>query len=406
MASRPTLLFLSHCLPYPPHAGVLNRAFHLARELARDWDIRMVACYRRNHHPDDAARAAAQEGLRGIVAMAGDPVAISAEWSTARRVWDHLRSVVRGRAYTWYEYRSPGFARALHAALTAAPAPDLVHLESLDLHGYLDQLPPGVPVACTHHNIESELLRARSGAVRSVLTARYLRHQAGLVEAVERRLTPRLALNVVVSDADAGRLHALAPEARVVVVPNGVDTDRLRPAPETEERDGRVVFVGPTYAFQNRDAVDYLVSDIWPRVLAARPGATLELVGRGPAADLDRYARVPGVIVAGHVADLGAALARAQCAVAPIRVGGGTRLKILDGWAAGRAVVSTAVGCEGLRALDGENLLVRDRPEEFAEGVVRILTDAVLRRRLGRAARDTAERFYGWPALGAGLRQA
>lgn len=403
MPARARLLFLSQSLPYPPHAGVAARTFHVLRALAGDFDIRLVAFFRRNHHPDAAARAQAVRALREIVADVAEPAPIGAEHSAGRKVWDHLRSVVTARAYTHYLYESRAFAERLQAAW-ADGAPDLVHLDSLDLHRYLPEL-PRAPVACTHHNVESHLLRLLARRLRPAALRPYVHLEARRLAALERAWSPRFAANVMTSDRDAERLRAIAPAARTVVVPNGVDTDYFRPA-SAPAVDGRVVFVGPTYSFPNRDAVEFLLAEIWPRVRALVPRASLRLIGRGAPSDLARYERAPGVGAPGWVADVRPEFAAAACAVVPIRIGGGTRLKILDAWAMGKAVVSTSVGCEGLAVEDGGNILVRDDPHEFAAAVAAVLRDGALRRRLEAGGRHTAVEDYAWPAIGRRIRSA
>jgi glycosyltransferase involved in cell wall biosynthesis len=189
-----------------------------------------------------------------------------------------------------------------------------------------------------------------------------------------------------------------------VVVPNGVDTTYFSPARDVATIAGRVVFVGAN-TFPNRDAVDYLRRDVWRSVRRSCPTASLHLVGAcAPRAAVDHAGS--DITALGHVADIRPHLARAACCVAPLRVGGGTRLKILDAWAMGIAVVSTSLGCEGLDVIDGENIIVRDDPESFAAAVAEVLRSPTLRARLGANGRATVEQFYGWDAVGRRLRDA
>jgi glycosyltransferase involved in cell wall biosynthesis len=141
-------------------------------------------------------------------------------------------------------------------------------------------------------------------------------------------------------------------------------------------------------------------------VLRAVPHASLHLLGKNSAEDRARFSNHPAVTCNGYVPDIRPPFAEAACSVVPIRVGGGTRLKILDAWAMGKAVVSTTVGCEGLAARDGENILVRDEPAAFADAVVRVLTEPDLRVRLEANARRTAEACYAWPIVGQVLRDS
>ena len=282
--------------------------------------------------------------------------------------------------------------------------PDLVHVEGRDLHRSLRNL-PSVPIACTHQDIESDLLRRRAHRLTNIAARHYFLLQADRVERLERELCPQFALNVMMSEVDARKLRALAPGAVTVVVPNGTDTDYFQPN-GTTPLPGRVTFVGPTASHPNRDALEFLLQDIWPQVLAVDRAASLQLIGRSTPADQARYSLEPGVNAVGHVADLRPLLAEAACCVVPTRIGGGTRLKILDAWAMGKAVVSTSIGCEGLDAVDGENILIRDTPAAFAAAVLAVLGNAQLRERLERNGRRTATQSYSWNSVGQHLRAA
>jgi glycosyltransferase involved in cell wall biosynthesis len=403
MAPRPRLLFLAQCLPYPPHSGVAVRTFNVLRQLQEAYDIDLVTFYRINHQPDQSARNSSCAKLRSVAEFVAEPSPIPNEHSLARKLGDHIRSVVSGRSYTYYEYDSRAFGRRLRHALRAR-APDLVHLDSLDLHRWLPEL-PRVPITCTHHDIDSELLRLRARRLNQPIGRNYLRLQAARSERVMRQLCPGFAVNVMMSEVDAGRLRAIAGSVATLVVPNGTDTEYFRPN-GTKSVAGRVAFVGPTHSFPNRDAVDFLVQEIWPRIHAADRATSLRLIGRNAPGDQARYAAEAGVIPLGHVADVRPALAEASCCVVPIRVGGGTRLKILDAWAMGKAVVSTSLGCEGLDAVDGDNILIRDTPMAMADGVAQVLGDRQLRTRLEQNARRTALETYSWRIVGSRMRAA
>ena len=403
VAARPRLLFLSHCLPYPPHSGVATRTYNILRQLHVAYDVDLVAFSRMSHQPDGDARDAASRALRGTAAYVAEPTPIPNERSTPRKLWDHLRSVVSGRAYTYYEYDSRAFADRLSAVLRAR-MPDLVHLDSLDLHRWLPLL-PRVPITCTHHDIDSELLRRRAQRLDGAVLRRYLLLQVGRLERLERQVCPHVALNLMMSEVDARILRALAPGAATMVVPNGTDPVYFQPN-GTRPLAGRVVFVGPTHSHPNRDAVELLLQEIWPRIRAADGAASLRLIGGNAPADRARYDAAPGVAALGTLPDIRPALAEASCCVVPIRIGGGTRLKILDAWAMGKAVVSTSIGCEGLEVTDGEDILIHDAPDAIADAVLQVLHDGGLRSRLERNGRRLAVERYSWDLIGRRLRAA
>lgn len=275
---------------------------------------------------------------------------------------------------------------------------DLVHVDSIDLVTYLPVLGT-IPFALAHHNVESRLLFRRAAWEGSVRRA-YMRYQARLIERVEREWCRRAAVNVVVSQEDASELEQTAPGVNVVVIPNGVDTTSFRPL--NVGRSEGLVFVGTYSWFPNADGMEYFAREILPAVRLARPDIRVRWIGKIPEAEANRF-QAMGIEAVGYVSDIRPVMAEAQCAIVPLRTGGGTRLKILDAWALGKAVVSTTVGAEGLNASDGQNILLADTPGDFASAILRVLADEDLRRRLETGGRETAVRNYDWDIVGADL---
>src|SRR2546426_7043493 len=229
-----------------------------------------------------------------------------------------------------------------------------------------------IPVVCVHHNVESALLQRRAAIERSEWRSAYLRYQSRLTEELERRWCERVALNVAVSEQDRATLKRIAPAARVAVVPNGVDIEEFQP---DRTRGNGVAFVGGTNWFPNRDALDFFCDEILPQVRAARTGVHVRWIGSASTEQRRYYFERYGVEVTGYVADVRPYMREAACHIVPLRAGGGTRLKILNSWAMGKAVVSTSVGCEGLAAEAGENILIRDDPTDFANAILAVLDD-------------------------------
>jgi len=392
---KPRLLFLCQTLPYPPDSGVAIRSYHLIRLLSRVFDVTALCFYRRKGGlaPADPAPALAVLGQFARV----EAFPLPQEHSAVRLAWDHVRSVARNRVYSAFTYQSRPFAVRLRQLLGARRF-DLVHVDSIVLSHYFPLL-AGLPVVCGHHNVESALLRRRASAEHGWRGA-YLSFQARLMEREERRWCEACTLNVTVSDEDRAQLETLVPGARCAVVPNGVDTTQFRP--NAGSGDG-LVCVGEIGWFPNHDALRYLCEDILPLVRAAGHEVPVRWVGRAPEATCREYGQRHGVELTGYVADIRPLVGDAACYVVPLRVGGGTRVKILDAWAMGKAVVSTSIGCEGLAAEDGQNILIRDDPERFAHAVCAVLRNGALQQRLGAEGRRTVERLYDWEGLGEAL---
>ena len=401
---RPSVLFLSQALPYPADSGGKQRTFHVLRELEKGFRVHLLAFHRRHHQADPQAVADARAALGEVVTHVYRPVSIPSEWSKATRGWDHLRSVISGRAYSYYQYAGRRFEAAFRHALDHSK-PKVIHFDSIDFHRWFREGTEAVQT-CTHHDIESDLLARRARTHGNPALSRYVTLQARRMRKVEEAYAPRFHLNLTMSPVDTQRLRSIAPDAPVLEVPNAVSLEDFLLDPATSEEPDTVVFVGPTYLFANRDAVEYLLGDIWPGVREAHPTARLLLVGRNASGEPERFARIPGVEPLGRVPDVRPVLRRAACSVIPIRVGGGTRIKLLESWAMGRAVVTTSLGAEGLSAEDGVNAMIRDDPRGFAEAVAQVLKDAAKRRALGRAGRRTVETAYSWERVGERLRAA
>jgi glycosyltransferase involved in cell wall biosynthesis len=395
LTRRPRLLFLCQTLPYPPDGGVWIRTYHVLRLLAREFDVTAL-CFERARTSAHGPARDVIDGREGLSPLAAVEVfALPHKHSRARFAWDHLRSAMFGRVYTRYVYDSRPFHSRLIELLRLRDFA-LVHVDSLDLARYLPAC-RDLPVVCVHHDIESNLLRRRAALDRHMWRRAYFRYQAGLMNAVERQHCECLALNVTCSEHDRALLLKAAPRARVVVVPNGVDMDAFQPV---DGGGAGVAFVGGTTPFPNRDALDFFCDEILPRLRAAGAPGPMRWIGSASPDEQRTYLDRHGIDLTGYVDDVRPAMGAAACHVVPLRTGGGTRLKILNAWAMGKAVVSTSVGCEGLAAVDGDNILIRDSPGEFADAVLRVLGNPQLQRDLGTRGRATAERLYSWDTIG------
>jgi glycosyltransferase involved in cell wall biosynthesis len=201
-------------------------------------------------------------------------------------------------------------------------------------------------------------------------------------------------LVLVTSEADRQRVLDLSPRARVAVYPNAIP---LRDVPQVVDEEV-VAFSGNLEYHPNVNAVRYFHKSVWPALREAFPSLRWRLIGKNEFAVRDLVAGDPRIELTGPVEDAVEELARARVVVVPLLAGSGTRIKILEAWAAGRCVVSTPIGAEGLPARDGENIRIVQGPGPMAEAVLELLADVALRARLGRAGRATYEAGFCWPA--------
>jgi glycosyltransferase involved in cell wall biosynthesis len=223
-------------------------------------------------------------------------------------------------------------------------------------------------------------------------------HQARLLERMEPMVHRQYDLTTFCSDLERDHARKSAPEAALFTSPNGVDCDYFAPI-EVPEEPYTMVYSASMDAIQNSDSAVYFVRTILPLIRRRCPQSRLYLVGRQPPPSVQALAS-DHVTVTGFVDDVRPYIARAAVYIVPTRIGGGTRLKILEAMSMGKAIVSTRVGAEGIDCADGSDIVLADSPEMFAEAVVRLFDSIEERRRLGEAGRRRALNQYDWAATG------
>jgi glycosyltransferase involved in cell wall biosynthesis len=248
---------------------------------------------------------------------------------------------------------------------------DIVQIESTQMTCF--RLRTDARVVLDEHNVEYELLRRMHQGESSPIRRAHQRLEERKVRRFERLLWRRVDGVAVPSRREELIVRRDAPGTPTAVVPNSVDLEYFSPGRD-EPEDGQIVFTGLLTYRPNLDAALHLVDDILPRVRERHSGASLTIVGGGHGSDLDALRR-PGVTVTGWVTDVRPYLRRASVVVAPLRIGSGTRLKVVEGLAMAKPMVSTTVGCEGIDVHSGEHLLVADAPDDFADAVVLLLRD-------------------------------
>lgn len=247
------------------------------------------------------------------------------------------------------------------------------------------------------HNVETMIWKRHFEVERNPLWKLVAGIEYAKMKRFEAKLARRFDHILTVSEVDRDVFQRFVPPERISVLPTGVDLEYFRPAP-VFETDGLVIFVGSMDWRPNEDAILYFAREIFPEIARAYPQAKLRVVGRDPTSQIQRLTQFNSrVEVTGRVPDTRPHMAAAAVHVVPLRIGGGTRLKIYEAMAMGKAVVSTQVGAEGLPVKDGEHLLLADSPEKFSSAVIRLLGNPGLRFRLGQAAREFVKSRYGWP---------
>lgn len=365
-------VFVTKFLPAPANSGGKRRSLAVLTKLRELGDV-TLCCFRESER-DDVER---------LTAMGVDVRAVP--WQPRGRVL--AEGLLKTRSMSAARFYSPALAGNVRQAVAEGADALVVAYSQLAPYGFGADVPVTV---LDLHNVESALATSYAES-RSGLKALPYRAEAEALRRLERRAARKYDVVSVVSDTDRSRLPLMPDD--VVVAPNGWDSTPA-PAPSPHKS---VAFVALMGWAPNADAAVWLARQVWPLVLAEEPEAELLLVGREPGPAVRALAG-PGIEVTGTVPDVAPYLARARVAVAPLRAGGGSRLKILEALDAARPVVATSKGVEGLEDLIGNGVSVADTAPSFARAVVELLRDPELAEKAGAVGREAVRARHSWDA--------
>ncbi len=391
------ILWLNAGLPLPLDKGGKLRTWHLMRHLARRHEVTYLSFAAPNQPRSDL------EGMREVAARVLTVPREDAPKGSLAFYVDAARYVMNPAPYAVAKYRSQAYA----AALTF-----LLRERAFDV-AVCDFLPPIVnmpaelpcPSVLFTHNVEAEIWRRHAETAGHPVRRALMHGQWTRMLAFERAALDRFDLVLTVSDADRATFERLYPATGRAyhVVPTGVDTEYFAPARGADRaraaRDRHLVFTGSMDWLPNEDGMLYFCREILPQIRQLEPGVTVSIVGRAPTPAVRRLAEARGVEVTGRVDDVRPHVAGASLSIVPLRIGGGTRLKIFEAMSMAKAVVSTTVGAEGLPVTPGRDIVIADEPARFAEAVVGLLRRPDERRQIEAAARQLVVERYDWSAV-------
>lgn len=378
----PSVLVVAPRFPLPLESGTQLRVYHTLAALAEHFDVTLVALVQDGEGADR---------VDDVEALGVDVHTVAHSRSKRATL---LRYGLTRRPYRTVKFATEPFHETVTDVLATEPF-DLAWVHFLTT---LPILPPDVdvPVVLDQHNADVRYWESfgdgspgeRAFALVNRLKLRRLREQ----------WADRLGAVLSVSDADAAATRQWA-DCPVWTVPNGVDLDRFSPSQSAAAAGPRVVFVGSLDVRMNVEAVEWFVDEAWPAVRADHPDATFHVVGRNPTRAVRDLDSRDGVCVVGGVADVVPHYDDAAVAIAPFRLGGGTKLKVLEALAMERPLVATPTGVTGIDVEDGTHALVRERTDAFAGAVSSLLGDDALRTRLGTSGREFVSAEFAWSRI-------
>jgi glycosyltransferase involved in cell wall biosynthesis len=380
---------------WPLNMGGRLRSFHTIAELAKRHRVTVLTTHGPADDPDGLA-----DNLKACERVISLPYAIP-KAGTPRFAAALLRSWLSPYPVDLWKCRIPALQRQVQGIL--ATGVDVCVADFLVAGANVSWDGP-TPTILFAHNVEYMIWKRLHSVERRAWRRALLAAEWRRMQRYEARACHLARLTVAVSEADRALLAANAPGADIRAIPTGVDLAYFHPN-GLAEKPAQLVFTGSMDWYPNEDAIMHFVDSILPELRRRVPGLAVAVVGRNPSDRLKTAGAAAGIQVTGTVAYVRPYVAEAAVYVVPLRVGGGTRLKIFEALAMGKAVVSTIVGAEGLPLVPGEHFLQADSPADFARAVVSLLRDAPRRRLLGEAGRRLVEARYSWEQVGKQFEQ-
>ncbi len=374
----------------PVNSGGRIRTYHILRQLDRRHEVTVLSYYGGSR--DEAYESEVRSHFPGAVTIY---TAARDEGPLDRSV-DYLRKLSCRAPYAVAKFTAPEVQHRL-ASWIGERRFDVVVCDFLSASLNFPQ-DLATPTVLFQHNVESVLWRRQAQVESNWPKKLVFKIEAAKMLRYEREAVRRFHHIIAVSNRDRDVMTSMTDPSRISVIPTGVDIERFRAvASDTALKRALVLFTGDMNFEPNIDGVSYFCREIWPKVLNRAPEARFRIVGRNPHRQVRKLSS-DSVEVTGTVPSVIEHMQEAQVFVVPLRMGGGTRLKVYEAMAMGKAVVSTAVGAEGLEVHDGHDILLADHPARFADAVAAFLSDPELRRRYGVAAAELAAR-YDWSVI-------
>ncbi|MFZ3339638.1 MAG: glycosyltransferase family 4 protein [Terriglobales bacterium] len=374
----------------PVENGGNIRTYHVLRYLAARHELTFYSYY--PGKPDSAYERELQRELPGSVAVCTG----KSELSGMARGLDYVAHLGTAAPYAVSRFAHDGVREQL-AGWFREERFDVAVCDFLDAAvNFPERL--NIPSVLFQHNVESEIWRRHAETAGNPLRKALYGLEFKKMLRYEQAAVRRFQHVIAVSENDRSLMTRWVDADRVTVVPTGVDLSHYALDPGPAEPAPLVTFVGAMDWEPNVDGVEYFCGEVWPAIEAEVPAAQFRIVGRNPDRRVERWAS-ESIEVTGRVPSVIEHLRESAVVIVPLRVGGGTRLKIYEAMAAGKAVVSTTVGAEGLDVHNGRDIILADDARAFSQAVIMLLRDRDLRRRYEKAAAETAA-LYDWPAIG------
>jgi sugar transferase (PEP-CTERM/EpsH1 system associated) len=383
------ILFITPDIPYPLDNGARIRTFAFIKDLSTRHDVSLISFDR---SPNDKPRKEVFENICTNLAIL--PLEKHQQRKNKRQY--QLRSLLEKRPYQYISHHSSSMQDCIDQ-VNLGHNYDIIQVEFSQMGYY--SFPTGANLILDQHNVEQEILYRtyKSG----IFSIRKLYNYAEWCKfrKDEIDICSKFSMVLTTSKRDKDNLSKELPSTSFTIIPNGVDSTYFRSKNRHPEVENLILFTGTINYYPNTDGLKYFISQIYPLIKKQNKSVKFCIAGKNPPSEIQRLAQDQSIAITGYVDDMREYFEKAAIVVVPLRIGGGSRLKILEAMAMSKAVVSTSIGAEGLEVTPGENILIENTPELLAQAVVDLINNEEKRKRIAKNARNLIEEKYDWSLI-------
>jgi len=397
------IIWISHFLLYPATGyGALQRSRNLLKELSGQNDIYLISFYRDCDLIDNNTLQKARQNLQQYCESIHF-LPHSHNNNNLKKYLTLIQSIYSRKPYSILIHNDKALLDCIKLILKKENI-DLLYSDTL---GLCEPLLPNYDLPCiiNHHNIESDMMLRRAKKENSLINQLFLRYEAFKIKLYEKKYCHMYNQNIVVSLFDKEILLSINQASTVEVIENGVDCNYFK-FHLRKKLSNKIIFTGGLNWYPNVEGMLYFCKDIWPLLIKAIPGVTLNIIGKSPPEKLLKVvSKFNNIATTGFVPDLREYMKDASIFICPILDGGGTRLKILDAMAQGIPIVSSSLGCEGIDVVDGENIYIANHPKEYVEKIKILINSLDEQNRIAKNAYHLIKSNYSYQVIGAKFNQ-
>ena len=389
--NKKKILFVSARLPYPMTEGHQIRTFGVLSQLAKDFDVHLYSLLRSSEVlPTDNELSSLCSSISGFPLKFG----------LVHNLRAAIDSLGGSKPLMITRYISPSLKKQFEKKI-AEIQPDIIHFDLLTLSGLIGVVPKDIPIVLNEHNIESDLIKQKYLSQPTGLFKLILKRETKLLERFEINSCNQSNVVLACSDNDRNVILKYG-DNNVFTIPNGVNTTKLLPGDESTNE--HFVFLGGMGWYPNKLGMEWFIKEVFPLIFEQNSSVKIDVVGN-PEPKLEIPLRYKNNInILGFVDDFIPIVQKSRAMIVPLTVGSGTRLKVLEGMALGKCIISTTKGAEGINLIQGNNVVFADTPQSFAAAVIDFLSNEKEAQEIGTRARDMAVSTYDWDVIGIKLK--